>query len=332
MAKGVKMQGKAKASVKKKKKKGPTSSDGRREEVWKDFSTFLQASQKCFGEIASGKNPTPPILRSDHLVQNLNVKFQRDKEQEGQRDMKIGLEDIEDEIEFWSSSLVCYVLGANPPLSVLEGFARRVWKTKGVDKVGILNQGVFIIRFDSTTSRDEFLQGGFRKENVRVVPTWIQLNGLELKYWGERSLFKIVSQIGKPLQVDEITKNRDRLNYPRILIEVSLTQDFPYEVSFTKEFDQKVVVDVFYEWKPVLCGHCKGYGHITENCRKKDGRKKEWVIKKDNNMAQELEKEKGVMVDEEGFQQVTRSGKLKMAAAPPTIVANSFDVLSSEVG
>ena len=49
-------------------------------------------------------------------------------------------------------------------------------------------------------------------------------------------------------------------------------------------------------------------------------------------MAQELEKEKGVMVDEEGFQQVTRSGKLKMAAAPPTIVANSFDVLSSEVG
>ncbi|XP_062098647.1 uncharacterized protein LOC133804510 [Humulus lupulus] len=172
----------------------------------------------------------------------------------------------------------------------------------------------------------------FRKEDVRVVPTWIQLTGLELKYWGEKSLFKIVSQIGKPLQVDEITKNRDRLSYPRILIEVSLTQDLPYEVSFTNEFDQKVEVDVFYEWKPVLCGHCKGYGHITENCRKKDGQKKEWVIKKDNNVIQAMRKEKSVMVDDEGFQQVTRSGKYNLAVAHPTIVANSFDALSSEFG
>lgn len=40
--------------------------------------------------------------------------------------VKITEEDIEDEIAFWNSALVCYVLGANSPLSVMEGFFRRI--------------------------------------------------------------------------------------------------------------------------------------------------------------------------------------------------------------
>ena len=34
--------------------------------------------------------------------------------------------DIESEIEHWKSSMVCFVLGANPPLPVIEGFAKKV--------------------------------------------------------------------------------------------------------------------------------------------------------------------------------------------------------------
>uniref|UniRef100_A0A803QSK1 DUF4283 domain-containing protein n=1 Tax=Cannabis sativa TaxID=3483 RepID=A0A803QSK1_CANSA len=58
-----------------------------------------------------------------------------------------------------------------------------------------------------------------QREDIRTVPIWIQLEDLELKYWGQKSLFKIVGQLGSPFMVDEVTKGRDKLSYPQVLIE-----------------------------------------------------------------------------------------------------------------
>lgn len=55
----------------------------------------------------------------------------------------------------------------------------------------------------------------FAKKKFDVVPTWVQLEGLEIKYWGVKSLFKIVEQVGKPIQVDDSIKHRDKLMFPR---------------------------------------------------------------------------------------------------------------------
>lgn len=38
------------------------------------------------------------------------------------------------------------------------------------------------------------------------------------------------------------------------------------------------MVNVDYEWKPVICDHCKLLGHIAKDYKKKKG-KKVWVIK-----------------------------------------------------
>lgn len=40
--------------------------------------------------------------------------------------VKIDMEDIEDEVDFWNSIIVCSNLGANPPLSAIEEFFRRI--------------------------------------------------------------------------------------------------------------------------------------------------------------------------------------------------------------
>uniref|UniRef100_A0A803PIE0 DUF4283 domain-containing protein n=1 Tax=Cannabis sativa TaxID=3483 RepID=A0A803PIE0_CANSA len=119
----------------------------------------------------------------------------------------------------------------------------------------------------------------FTKENIESVPTWIQIPGLNLKYWGEKLLFKIVGQLGKPIMTNKVTKNKERLNYPRILIEVQINQEFPEIISFTNELDQEVEVFVKYERIPNICGNCEGMGHTTEVCRKKEEQKKAWVVK-----------------------------------------------------
>lgn len=41
--------------------------------------------------------------------------------------VKITFEDIQGEVDFWVNVVVCHVLGANPPLHVMESFVKRIW-------------------------------------------------------------------------------------------------------------------------------------------------------------------------------------------------------------
>ncbi|XP_062088757.1 uncharacterized protein LOC133795319 [Humulus lupulus] len=171
--------------------------------------------------------------------------------------------------------------------------------------------------------RDKVLQGGyvffdrkpvvmkpwnpiddFTKDDITSVPTWIQLKGLDIKYWGEKSLFKIVGQIGTPLQVDNVTKY---------------------------EFDHDIELEVKYEWLPLVCYNCSGLGHETKNCRKKmegkDTVKQQWIPKEHVNEVEKM----ASTVDEEGFQKVEKRKKVIIDDVPAaTEVANRFDVLENQ--
>uniref|UniRef100_A0A803PRU1 Reverse transcriptase domain-containing protein n=1 Tax=Cannabis sativa TaxID=3483 RepID=A0A803PRU1_CANSA len=255
----------------------------RQEDVRLDFSHFMEANRQCNSNLGQGS--IPPILRSGSVVRSLDSSFQS----VGKPKVKITMDDIEEEVSYWNSTIVCYVLGANPPLEVLEGFARRIWKKK-VDKVGLISYGIFLIRFTTSEDRDSVLNGGytffnkrpvimkawhpdlnFRKEDIRKVPILIQLENLDLKYWGQNTLFKLVGEIGEPILVDEVTKHRQKLTFPRVLVEVSMTQELVEKIEFEDEHGFIASVGVKYEWKPILCTHCKGLGHTAEACRKKFG-------------------------------------------------------------
>lgn len=138
------------------------------------------------------------------------------------------MEDIQDEGDSWSSSLICYVVGANPPIQVMEGYLRRVWKNFNVDKVAVVKKGMFLVRFKAMESRDRVMEGhyffvrkpvilkpwhsdmDFERETLKTIPVLVQLK-LDLKYWGEKSLHKIAAQLGDPIKRDEATRNREKL-------------------------------------------------------------------------------------------------------------------------
>uniref|UniRef100_A0A803PTH7 Uncharacterized protein n=1 Tax=Cannabis sativa TaxID=3483 RepID=A0A803PTH7_CANSA len=131
--------------------------------------------------------------------------------------------------------------------TLAQGFAKRIWKDK-VDRVRMLAYGIFIIRFCSVGDRDSILNGGYIFFSRR-------LEYLDLKYWGKKLLFKIVGQLGNPIMIDDVTKERDRHNYPRILVEVMMNRDFQNLLEFEDEFGSNTHVGVKYEWKPT-CSHC----------------------------------------------------------------------------
>ncbi|XP_021863901.1 uncharacterized protein [Spinacia oleracea] len=179
--------------------------------------------------------------------------------------VKITQDDICDEIQFWESSVVCFVLGENPPSHVIEGFVRRIWGKMGVDKVAALGNGVHIVRFTTLENRDKVLNLGYQyfnkkpfivkpwektmsinKDEIRSVPIWIQFPQLNFMYWGEKSLYKIAGMVGNPVKMDQATKRREKLQYARVLVEVCLSQELPETVEYENVDGEMVSQKVVY--------------------------------------------------------------------------------------
>ncbi|XP_059293843.1 uncharacterized protein LOC132046996 isoform X1 [Lycium ferocissimum] len=176
---------------------------------------------------------------------------------------EIDLENISSEILYWKNVIVCYVLGAHPPFSVLNGFVQRQWAKHGINKVSMLKNEIVLVRFESEIGKNEVLQGGiyhfdnksfivkawnpdmeFIIEELYTVPIWVKLPGLDFKYWGPKRLSKIGSLIGKPLMVDRNTEKKIGLNCVKLLIEVDIDTPLPEKVFFRSKrgylLEQKV--------------------------------------------------------------------------------------------
>uniref|UniRef100_A0A803PAH1 DUF4283 domain-containing protein n=1 Tax=Cannabis sativa TaxID=3483 RepID=A0A803PAH1_CANSA len=216
-----------------------------KDDIRKDLVHFLEANEQCSTKISQGMTTNPPVLRSGSVVRSLFSNNSSNK-------VRITNDDIQDEVDFWKPSIACYVLGANPPLVVIEGFVRRMWLDK-IEREPSIN---------------------VKKEDIKMVPIWVHLDELDLKYWGEKSLYKIIRQIGKPVVVDEATKRREKLNFSRVLIEVAIKQDLPELIEFEDENGCNTTVAISYEWKPVICANCNGMRHATNDFRKKEPRQK----------------------------------------------------------
>lgn len=82
-------------------------------------------------------------------------------------------------------------------------------------------------------------------------------------------MHKIAAQIGDPIKRDETTRNRDKLQFARILIEVEIDQQLADNVHFWNEKGELTEVHVTFKWLPKHCLYCKGFGHSVSECRLK---------------------------------------------------------------
>lgn len=112
-------------------------------------------------------------------------------------------------------------------------------------------------------------------EEIQVVPIWMKLPKLNVKYWGEKCLIKLVNHIGKPVKLDQATQKKERIMFARIMVEVNVNQQLPETLVFVNEDGKEVMrQDIQYEWRPTVCQNCKKMGHMTQEYRNK--KRMEW--------------------------------------------------------
>lgn len=193
---------------------------------------------------------------------------------------------------------VAYVLGSNPPLSIMEGYFKRIWEKWGIDQIVVLKKGIFIVRFHTLENKTNAMVDGvkmfdekpliiqpwgtnmdLRKTNVERVPIWVRFPDFDTKFWVQSSLTKIAAIIGKPIKPDRATTEKEMLNFARVLIEALVKQDFLDTIEFLDQWEYEVIQKVKYEWKPIHCTNCGGMGHDTEKCKKLLGMKRIWYKK-----------------------------------------------------
>ncbi|KAK9714868.1 hypothetical protein RND81_06G126400 [Saponaria officinalis] len=140
-------------------------------------------------------------------------------------------EDVKEELAFWKTAVYCFILGANPPWDVVEGFVYRVWAKHEIDEVAFLPNGVFLVRFKVEVGRDDVPQQGhflfdnkpvivkpwseevqLVKENVNMVPVWVRLLDLPLKFWG-LCIPRIGGLLGEFIICDRATIEKTRLGF-----------------------------------------------------------------------------------------------------------------------
>ena len=282
----------------------------------------------------------------------------------GSKVTQIDKEEVQAEIDYWANAVLCTVLGANPPLEVITGYINRIWKAFELDKIIQVRKGIFLVRFHHNHEKLDVEKRGIyyfdskpfivkgwnpkmdlHTEAIKSLPIWIQLPELDLKYWGQASLSKIGSLIGQPLKTDKYTAEKSRLNYARLLIDVPLDGAFPNYVEFFNEKETLVRQTVKYEWLPTKCNHCGMFGHLEENCKKKQAPKKVWRrVEKEQDINAtppigqnlDISQHDGIIPvpvqDNHEFMQVTRKGATRMGtqqASHTTISSNSFQVLQN---
>jgi len=96
---------------------------------------------------------------------------------------KIESNDINPEIAYWQSAMLCSILRSKPPLEVIEGFIRRIWQAFNIDKICLVRKGVYLVRSNSVNDQMTVVQRGvyfFDKKPFRVK-AWNQEMDLSIE-------------------------------------------------------------------------------------------------------------------------------------------------------
>ncbi|WOK94310.1 hypothetical protein Cni_G03012 [Canna indica] len=236
--------------------------------------------------------------RQDDKIKNI--------QEQATRKVVIAEEDIEKARKECQLVLYGKFFGKTPALELVRNLMPKLWKLNGSCKIVDLASGFFAFKFNEENyywkvyaEGPWFLRGqalsliqwreNFQpmKEEISVVPVWIQMPGLPLEFMNQEILLQLAAVIGRPVKIDEYTKACDRGKFARICIQMNLKK--PIEQGFWVETKgYKFFQTVAYENLLNICYCCGRIGHKEEVCSQRERKENEVSVqKKSKEMASE---------------------------------------------
>ncbi|KAM6595932.1 hypothetical protein CsatA_006456 [Cannabis sativa] len=76
---------------------------------------------------------------------------------DGVKIAQVDVDEVKEQAANWSSTMICMVLGANPPHTVFEGFIKRVWGHLEIAQIARMVNDITMVRFNDEATRDQVL-------------------------------------------------------------------------------------------------------------------------------------------------------------------------------
>ena len=205
-------------------------------------------------------------------------------------------------VRLWENSLVGQLIDAKLSYTIIYCLIEKIWGRIEMPTIILMENGLICFQFKRPSSLEWILSHGpwhlggrpmlLQKWKPGIVPetfvfdfvpVWIKLGRIPLELWTDASLTAVASAIGKPLSFDLATKERRRLSYACICVELNVDSTMPTEITVNLR-GEELIVTVTYEWKQRKCNKCRSFGHSQSTCPKEianeDSKKK--AVSKEN--------------------------------------------------
>lgn len=217
--------------------------------------------------------PWVDVIKVNRLPQkSLEVKFFPPIVYEGgEVEVSIDEDDVQSELIFWKHTLVLYYIGKDLSMNAVKQFIMKVWDDVQMPKIFYNEDGYFLLKFKWAEECENVMLRGpytifnapvilkkwtadfkFAKEDLKLVPIWVQFPQLPLVLWGTTSLGKIASALGKPMYMDECTSKKLRVSFARVMIEVDISKQLRKTLAIKNTNGDKYEQLVIYEWMPPI--------------------------------------------------------------------------------
>ncbi|GFY96656.1 hypothetical protein Acr_11g0009620 [Actinidia rufa] len=137
------------------------------------------------------------------------------------------------------------------------------------DKANVLGKGPYIIYGRPLLLKAMPPLFKFGSEAISSFPVWVQLRYIPLDMWCPKVFGIICSKIGKPIYMDKLTTQKERITYARCLVEIDMAKEIKHSVKVNLNFPGGGIYEqpIFYENLPRFCSLCKNMGHTKEGCK-----------------------------------------------------------------
>lgn len=100
---------------------------------------------------------------------------------------------------------------------------------------------------------------------IKSIPIWVHFHKIPMLAWTLLGINWLACHLGEHICYNEATEKMQRFEYAKCLIEIDADRQLP-EFIKCGEGDDITFVEVCYDWRPLICTHCKCFGLGTETC------------------------------------------------------------------